>query len=74
MNNANQATARDFLFSTHVQTSPGNYLGFKGRGRVCFPKAKGTECGVDHPHLSSADVKKEYSYTSTHPLCLHMLR
>ena len=36
-----------------------------------FPKAKGTECGADHPHLSSADVKKEYSYTSTHPLCLH---
>jgi len=40
-----------------------------------FPTAKGTECGADHPHLSSADVKKEYSYTPKHPLCLHsMLR
>lgn len=37
--------------------------------------AKGMECGADYPHLSSDDVKKEYSYTSTHPLCLHdMLR
>jgi hypothetical protein len=57
---------RDFLFSTHVQISPRNHPGFKGRGRVPFPTAKRTECGADHPHLSSVDVK-EYLYTPSVP-------
>jgi hypothetical protein len=35
----------------------GSFLGVKRPGR-----------GADHPPPSSAEVKKEYSYTSTHPL------
>jgi len=35
-------------------------------GTASFPGVKRPGRGVDHPHPSSADVKKkEYSYTST---------
>jgi hypothetical protein len=30
-----------------------------------LPGVKRLGCGADHPPLSSAEVKKEYSYTST---------
>jgi hypothetical protein len=38
------------------------------RGTGSFPGVKRPERGADHPPPSSAEVKKEYSYTSTHPL------
>jgi len=35
--------------------------------RVSFPGVKRPGRGADHPPPSSAEVKKDYSYTSTHP-------
>jgi hypothetical protein len=37
-------------------------------GTGSFPGVKRPGRGADHPSPSSAEVKKEYSYTSTHPL------
>jgi hypothetical protein len=38
---------------------------------VLFPGAKRPECESDHPPLSGAEVKNEWSYTSTPPIYLH---
>jgi hypothetical protein len=39
-------------------------------GTGSFPGVKRPGRGADHPPPSSAEVKKGYSYTSTHPLGL----
>jgi len=41
--------------------------------RVSFWGVKRSERGVDHSCPSSAEVKNEWSYTSTSPTCLHGL-
>ena len=42
-----------------VQRLPGLSWGYRGPGR-----------GVGHPHFLAPRLKKEYSYTSTPPMCL----
>jgi len=36
-----------------------------------FPRSKATGCDVDHLPSSGAEAKKEWSYTSSPPICLH---
>jgi hypothetical protein len=38
---------------------------------VSFPGVSKLKCEVDHSSPSSAEVKNEYSYTSTLPVCLY---
>ena len=39
------------------------------QGPLAVIKRPGRE--VDHKPICSVDVKNEWSYTSTHPVCLH---
>jgi hypothetical protein len=55
-------------FFAHVQTGPGAHPASCKMGTGSFPRVKRPGRGADHPPPSSAEVKKEYSYTSTHPL------
>jgi hypothetical protein len=38
---------------------------------VFFPGSKAAGCEFDHSPLPNAEVKTEWSYTSTPPVCLH---
>jgi hypothetical protein len=55
-------------FFAHLQTGPEAYPASCTIGTGSFPGVKRPGRGADHPPPSSAEVKKEYSYTSTHPL------
>jgi hypothetical protein len=55
-------------FFTHVQTGPEAHAASCTMGTRSFPGVKRPRRGADHPPPSSAEVKKEYSYTSTHTL------
>jgi hypothetical protein len=55
-------------FFTHVQTDPEAHPSSCTVGTGSFPGVKRPGRGADHPPPSSAEVKKEYSYTSTQPL------
>jgi hypothetical protein len=55
-------------FFAHVQTGPEAHPASYTMGTGSFPGVKRPGRGADHPPPSSAEVKKEYSYTSTHPL------
>ena len=59
-------------FSAPAQTSPGAHPASQTMGTGSFPGVTRPGRGVDHPP-SSAEVKKEYSHTSTPPLGLHGL-
>ena len=60
-------------FSLPVQTGPEAHPATYTMGTGSFPGVKRPGRGVDHqPHLAPR-LKKEYSYTSTPPLCLHGL-
>ena len=48
-----------------VQTGPGAHRATYAMGARYFPGVNRLGRGVDHPPRSSAEVKKEYSYTST---------
>jgi hypothetical protein len=52
-------------FSAPVQTGPETLY---NAYQVSFPKVNCPERGVDYSPPSSADVKHEWSYTSTPPL------
>jgi hypothetical protein len=36
-----------------------------------FPGSTAAACGISHPPLLSAKVKCEWSFTSSHCMCLH---
>jgi hypothetical protein len=55
-------------FFAHVQTGPEAHPASCTMGTGSFPGVKRPGRGADHQPTSSAEVKKEYSYTSTHPL------
>jgi hypothetical protein len=55
-------------FFAHVQTGPEAHPASCTMGTGSFLRVKRPGCGADHPPPSSAEVEKEYSYTSTHPL------
>ena len=58
-------------FSAPVQTGPEAHPASCTMGTVSFPGVKRPGRGADHPPHLSAEVKKEYSYTSTPPQGLH---
>jgi len=45
-------------FSAPIQTGPGAHPASYTRGTGSFPGVKQPGCGVDHPPLSSAEVKE----------------
>jgi hypothetical protein len=53
-------------FFAHVQTGPEAHPASCTMGTGSFPGVKRPGSGAHHPSPSSAEVKKEYSYTSTH--------
>jgi hypothetical protein len=55
-------------FFAHVQTGPEAHPASCTMGTESFPGVMQPGRGTDHPPPSSAEVKKEYSYTFTHPL------
>jgi hypothetical protein len=55
-------------FFAHVQTDPGAHPAFCTMGTWSFSGVKRPGRGADHPPPSSAEVKNEWSYTSTPPL------
>jgi hypothetical protein len=57
----------DEIFA-HVQTGPDVHPASCTMGTGSFPGVKRPGRGADYPPPSSAEVKKEQSYTSTHPL------
>jgi hypothetical protein len=59
-------------FFAHVQTGPGALPASCTMGTGSFPRVKRPERGADHPPSSSAEVKKEWSYTSTPRLGLRV--
>jgi hypothetical protein len=59
-------------YFAHVQTGPGAHPASCTMGTGSFPGVKQPGRGADHPPPSSAEVKKEYSYTSTPPLGLRV--
>jgi hypothetical protein len=59
-------------FFAHVQTGPETHPASCTMGTWSFPGVKRPGRGADHPPSSSAEVKKEYSYTSTPPLGLRV--
>jgi hypothetical protein len=61
-------TVRGSRFFAHVHTDPEAHPASCTMGTGSFPGVKRPGRGADHPSPSSAEVKKEYSYTSTHPL------
>jgi len=60
-------------FSAVFQTSPGAHPAFFTMGRVSFPGVKSPGRGVDHQPQLAPKLNKELSYTSTPPVCLHVL-
>ena len=60
-------------FSAPVQTGPGAHLASCTMGTGSFAGVKRPGRGADHPPHLSAEVKKEWSYTSTPPLGLYGL-
>jgi hypothetical protein len=52
-------------FFAHVQTGPWTHLASYTMGTGYFPGVERPEGAADHPPPSSAEVRKEYSYTST---------
>jgi hypothetical protein len=57
-------------FFAHVQTGPGSHPASCTMGTGSFPGVKRPRRGADQPPPSSAEVRKEFSYTSTPPLSL----
>ena len=57
-----------FLFTETVQTC---FVAFYSIHPVSLSGVKRTGREVDHPLPSSAEVKNEWSYASTPPICLH---
>jgi hypothetical protein len=55
-------------FYAHVQTGTEDHPASCTMGTGSFSGVKRPGRGAGHPPPSSAEVKKEYSYTSTHPL------
>jgi hypothetical protein len=55
-------------FFAHVQSGPGAHPASCTMGTGSFPGVKRPGHGADRPPPSSAEVKKEQSYTSTHHL------
>jgi hypothetical protein len=55
-------------FFAHVQTGPEAHPASCTMGTGSFPGVKRPGRCADHPPPSSAEVEKEYSYTSTYPL------
>jgi hypothetical protein len=55
-------------FFAHVQTGPETHPASCTMGTGSFPGVKRQGRSANHPPPSSAEVKKELSYTSTHPL------
>ena len=49
-------------FSAPVQTGPGTHPSSCTMGTGSFPGVKRPVCGVDHPPLSSAEVKERVVY------------
>jgi len=58
-----------FLFSKNIQTGSGAHPAPNPVGSGV--PSLGAEQSGDHPLLSSAEVKNEWSYTTAHPICLH---
>jgi hypothetical protein len=56
------------IFFAHVQNGPEDHPASCIMGTGSFPGVKLPGRGADHPAPSSAEVKKESSYTSTHLL------
>jgi hypothetical protein len=54
-------------FFAHVQTGPEAHPASCTKGTGSFSGVKRPGRGADHSPPSSAEVKKEWSYTSTHP-------
>ena len=61
------------IFSVPVQTGPGAHPVSYTMGTGSFQGVKWPGRGVDHPPRLAPKLKKEYSYTSTPPLCLRVL-
>jgi hypothetical protein len=55
-------------FFAQVQTDPGAHSAFCRMGTGSFPGVKRQGRGADHSPPPSAEVKNEWSYTSTPPL------
>jgi hypothetical protein len=55
-------------FSAHIQTGSGANPASCTVGSGSFPGVKAAKRDADHTPPSSAEVKKELSYTSTHPM------
>jgi hypothetical protein len=64
--------SRGARFFAHVQTGPGAHPASCTMGTGSFPGVKRPGRGADHPPPSSAEVKKEHSYTSIPPLGLRV--
>ena len=60
-------------FSAPVQTGPGAHPASCTMGTGSFPVVKRPGCDADHPTYLEPSLKKESSYTSTHPLGLRGL-
>ena len=54
-----------------VPTGPGVHPASCTMGTGSFPGVKRPRRGLNHPPTSSAEVKKEWRYTSTAPLGFH---
>lgn len=66
-------SARDFSLE-HVQTASWAHpVSVKGY-QVSFSRVKLPVRGVDHLPSSNAEVKNNWSYTSTPSICLHVVR
>jgi hypothetical protein len=64
--------ATDFSLLKNFHTGSGAHLAcYSMRARGSFLGGKWPGCDVDHSPSSKAEVKNEWSYTSTLPICLH---
>jgi hypothetical protein len=61
-------------FSAPVPTGRGAHPASNIMGIGSFPGVKRPGRGVDHPPLSSAEVKESVDYTPTAPMCLRCRR
>jgi hypothetical protein len=62
---------RDFSHLQNVKTNPGTHPTFCLMGTRELPGVMWQGHKVNHSPPSSAQVKKEWIYASTLPLCLH---
>jgi len=60
-------------FSAPDQTGPGAHPAFYTMGTGSYPRVRRTWIGLNHPPLSSVEVKEEKNYTSAPPLGLRGL-